>query len=65
MLARATFARFQGSTEQDWKLIGQEFVSFSKGLPDRVMAHLKLRVRAHAAAAAGQTAKHRPRHQGD
>jgi len=28
MLARATFTRFQDSTEQDWKLIGQEFVPF-------------------------------------
>jgi predicted HD phosphohydrolase len=42
MSARATFTRFQDSTEQDWKLIGQEFGHFSKGLPDRVMAHLKL-----------------------
>lgn len=35
MLARATFTRFRDSTEQDWKLIGQEFVPFAKGLPNR------------------------------
>ncbi len=42
MNARATFTSFQESTEQDWKLIGQEFVAYSKGLPDRVIAHLRL-----------------------
>ncbi|WP_341318073.1 HD domain-containing protein [Paraburkholderia sp. IMGN_8] len=42
MNARTAFTCFQESTEQDWKLIGREFVAFSKGLPDRVMAHLRL-----------------------
>jgi predicted HD phosphohydrolase len=39
---RATFTRFQDSTEQDWKLIAGEFMLYASRLPDRVMAHLKL-----------------------
>lgn len=42
MQTRASFTRLQDSTAQDWKLIGEEFVSFSRKLPDRVMAHLRL-----------------------
>lgn len=42
MDTRATFTRMDHSTQQDWQLIGQEFVQFGKGLPDRVLAHLKL-----------------------
>jgi predicted HD phosphohydrolase len=30
------------STADDWKLIGAEFAPFSRTLPDRVLAHLKL-----------------------
>jgi predicted HD phosphohydrolase len=40
MHERATFTRFQDSTEQDWKLIKQAFVPFAQALPD--LAHLKL-----------------------
>ena len=42
MTAHATFTRLQDSTEQDWKLIGQDFTAYAKLLPDRVIAHLKL-----------------------
>lgn len=42
MNARAHFTRMQDSTADDWKLIGGEFMQFSQGLPERVMAHLKL-----------------------
>ena len=42
MTARATFTRMDQSTEQDWQVIGAEFMQFSRGLADRVLAHLKL-----------------------
>jgi predicted HD phosphohydrolase len=42
MNARATFNRMDESTQADWQIIGGEFMQFAKGLPDRVMAHLKL-----------------------
>lgn len=42
MNARANFIRMQDSTREDWRLIGGEFAQFAHGLPDRVMAHLKL-----------------------
>jgi predicted HD phosphohydrolase len=42
MNTRANFTRMQDSTQADWQVIGGEFMQFSKGLPDRVMAHLKI-----------------------
>lgn len=39
---RATFVRMDQSTQEDWRAIGGEFAQFAKGLPDRVLAHLKL-----------------------
>ncbi|WP_399685914.1 HD domain-containing protein [Xenophilus sp.] len=42
MNARANFVRMQDSTREDWQAIGGEFMHFAQGLPDRVMAHLKL-----------------------
>jgi predicted HD phosphohydrolase len=42
MNTRANFTRMQDSTQADWQVIGGEFMHFSKGLPDRVMAHLKI-----------------------
>jgi len=42
MNARATFIRMQDSTQQDWQLIGAEFMQFSKGLPARIIQHLRL-----------------------
>jgi predicted HD phosphohydrolase len=32
----------QEGTGEDWQLIGQDFLGFTKGLPDRVMAHLQV-----------------------
>jgi len=42
MNARAGFTRMQDSTADDWRLIGAEFAGFSRTLPDRILAHLKL-----------------------
>ncbi|KTT16013.1 HD domain-containing protein [Pseudacidovorax intermedius] len=42
MAHRATFVRMQDSTREDWQAISGEFVHFAGGLPERVMAHLKL-----------------------
>ncbi|MBO9645705.1 MAG: phosphohydrolase [Pseudacidovorax sp.] len=42
MAHRATFVRMQDSTREDWQAIGGEFMHFASGLPERVMAHLKL-----------------------
>jgi predicted HD phosphohydrolase len=42
MNARASFNRMDESTQADWQIIGGEFMQFAKGLPDRVLAHLKL-----------------------
>jgi len=39
---RATFTNMAGSTQKDWQMIGAEFVRFAQGLPDRVLAHLRL-----------------------
>ena len=41
-MSRATFARMEDSTAQDWRVIGGEFAEFSKQLPDRVLKHLQL-----------------------
>ncbi|MFG0723363.1 HD domain-containing protein [Pseudomonas sp. GLN_6] len=42
MSKHATFKRMDQSTQEDWALIGEEFKDFSKGLVDRVIAHLRL-----------------------
>lgn len=42
MNARANFVRMQDSTREDWQAIGGEFMHFARGLPERVMAHLKI-----------------------
>ena len=39
---RATFARMQDSTAEDWQKIGGEFMGFARTLPDRLIAHLKV-----------------------
>ncbi len=39
---RATFTRMEDSTADDWRRIGGEFQAFTRRLPDRLMAHLKL-----------------------
>ena len=42
MTARANFVRMQDSTQDDWKLIGGEFMKFAHGLSDRVIKHLRI-----------------------
>lgn len=42
MNARANFVRMQDSTQEDWKLIGGEFMQFAQGLPERVIKHLQI-----------------------
>ncbi|TAL72776.1 MAG: phosphohydrolase [Burkholderiaceae bacterium] len=41
-MERATFARMEKSTAGDWQIISGEAKNFSRQLPDRLMAHLKL-----------------------
>lgn len=42
MHQRATFTSMEHSTAEDWKAISAEFAVFARGLPDRVLAHLRL-----------------------
>jgi predicted HD phosphohydrolase len=42
MNARASFTNIGESTQADWQVIGTEFVPFTRSLPDRVIAHLRL-----------------------
>jgi predicted HD phosphohydrolase len=39
---RAAFRDMQQSTVEDWQIIGTEFREYVKGLPDRVLQHLRL-----------------------
>lgn len=39
---RATFTSMEQSTAEDWRAIGENYVDFARGLPDRVLAHLRL-----------------------
>ena len=39
---RAAFRAMQEGTAEDWNLISTHFKSFSRELPDRILAHLKL-----------------------
>ena len=39
---RATFSAMDESTGDDWARIGAAFAEFSRKLPDRVLAHLRL-----------------------
>lgn len=39
---RATFTTMERSTAADWAVIAGGFVDFARGLPDRVLGHLKL-----------------------
>jgi predicted HD phosphohydrolase len=38
----ATFRHMREGTEQDWAIIGSEVGPFAKGLPDRLLTHLRL-----------------------
>ena len=39
---RARFREMKEGTQEDWSLISGEYMAFAKGLPDRVLTHLKL-----------------------
>ncbi|UAW97361.1 HD domain-containing protein [Halopseudomonas nanhaiensis] len=39
---RAQFRAMQEGTPEDWNIISGHFKAFSKGLPERIMTHLKL-----------------------
>jgi predicted HD phosphohydrolase len=41
-MERATFTRMEQSTAEDWQLIRNEAMGFSRQLPDRLLAHLKV-----------------------
>jgi predicted HD phosphohydrolase len=40
--ARANFTNMASSTQAEWRVIAGEFIRFASGLPDRVLAHLRL-----------------------
>lgn len=40
--ARAAFRSMEEGTAEDWQIIGGEYRAFAKGLPDRILDHLKL-----------------------
>lgn len=40
--AQATFTHMKDGTAEDWQTIAQNFGEFAQGLPDRILAHLKL-----------------------
>jgi predicted HD phosphohydrolase len=39
---RAAFTNMEASTPEDWMAIGAQFLTFSQGLPQRILAHLRL-----------------------
>jgi predicted HD phosphohydrolase len=39
---RARFTAMENGTQEDWAIIGRDYFKFAEGLPDRVLAHLKL-----------------------
>lgn len=39
---RARFREMKDGTQADWTLIGGEYMAFARGLPDRVLDHLRL-----------------------
>ena len=42
MEERARFTAMENGTQEDWAIIGRDYFKFAEGLPDRVLAHLKL-----------------------
>jgi predicted HD phosphohydrolase len=40
--SRATFRSMEEAKAEDWAIIGKHFMGYGQGLPDRVLAHLKL-----------------------
>ena len=39
---RAKFRQMKEGTQEDWSIIGADYMAFAKGLPDRVLTHLRL-----------------------
>ena len=39
---RASFTTMEASTQDDWRLLSAEFSAYSRRLPDRILAHLRL-----------------------
>ena len=39
---QATFTHMKDGTSEDWQTIARSFGAFAQGLPDRILAHLKL-----------------------
>lgn len=39
---KASFVTMKGSTPEDWKIIVAHYMQFVQGLPDRILAHLRL-----------------------
>lgn len=39
---RAKFRAMEHGTQEDWAIIGGEYMAFARGLPDRVLDHLRL-----------------------
>jgi predicted HD phosphohydrolase len=39
---RATFKSMAASTTDDWQIISKLFIAFAQGLPERILAHLRL-----------------------
>ena len=39
---RAKFRQMKEGTQEDWAIIGADYMAFAKGLPDRVLTHLRL-----------------------
>jgi predicted HD phosphohydrolase len=39
---RAAFTSFEGGTGEDWAIISSEYMRFARGLPERILTHLKL-----------------------
>ncbi len=39
---RAKFREMKEGTKEDWDIISEQYMAFAKGLPDRVLEHLKL-----------------------
>lgn len=40
--AQAQFKHMKDGTQEDWQIIGKNFMHFSQSLPDRILTHLKL-----------------------
>ena len=39
---RAKFRNFEEGTQEDWSIIASQYMGFAKGLPNRILTHLKL-----------------------